>query len=111
MSVLNGARVVLYVTGGIAAYKVSDLASKLTQAGTEVDVVRSRASEDFVGLLTCQALTRRTVYRADDAMTTDSEIAHVRPEIVELLERRGSVRVREVGHERGVRAEVGVDAD
>ena len=78
MSVLNGARVVLYVTGGIAAYKVSDLASKLTQAGTEVDVVLSRAAEDFVGPLTFQALTQRTVYRADDAMTTDSEIAHVR---------------------------------
>ncbi|MDE2769001.1 MAG: bifunctional phosphopantothenoylcysteine decarboxylase/phosphopantothenate--cysteine ligase CoaBC [Chloroflexota bacterium] len=78
MSVLQGARVVLYVTGGIAAYKASDLASKLTQAGTEVDVVLSRAAEDFVGPLTFQALTQRTVYRADDAMTADNEIAHVR---------------------------------
>ncbi len=78
MSVLQGARVVLYVTGGIAAYKASDLASKLTQAGTEVDVVLSRAAEDFVGPLTFQALTQRTVYRADDAMTAENEIAHVR---------------------------------
>lgn len=78
MSVLQGARVVLYVTGGIAAYKVSDLASKLTQAGKEVDVVLSRAAEDFVGPLTFQALTQRTVYRAADAMTADNEIAHVR---------------------------------
>lgn len=78
MSVLDGARVVLYVTGGIAAYKASDLASKLTQAGTEVDVVLSRAAEDFVGPLTFQALTQRTVYRAGDAMTADNEIAHVR---------------------------------
>ncbi len=78
MSVLQGARVVLYVTGGIAAYKASDLASKLTQAGTEVDVVLSRAAEDFVGPLTFQALTQRTAYRADDAMTAHSEIAHVR---------------------------------
>ena len=78
MSVLNGARVVLYVTGGIAAYKVSDLASKLTQAGTEVDVVLSRAAEDFVGPLTFQALTQRTVFRANDAMTADNQIAHVR---------------------------------
>ncbi|MCY3956960.1 MAG: bifunctional phosphopantothenoylcysteine decarboxylase/phosphopantothenate--cysteine ligase CoaBC [Chloroflexi bacterium] len=78
MSVLQGARVVLYVTGGIAAYKASDLASKLTQAGTEVDVVLSRAAEDFVGPLTFQALTQRSVYRAGDAMTADNEIAHVR---------------------------------
>ena len=78
MSVLQGARVVLYVTGGIAAYKASDLASKLTQAGTEVDVVLSRAAEDFVGPLTFQALTQRTVYRSGDAMTAENEIAHVR---------------------------------
>ena len=78
MSVLNGARVVLYVTGGIAAYKASDLASKLTQAGAEVDAVLSRAAADFVGPLTFQALTQRTVYSADAAMTADNEIAHVR---------------------------------
>jgi phosphopantothenoylcysteine decarboxylase/phosphopantothenate--cysteine ligase len=76
--VLKGARVVLYVTGGIAAYKASDLASKLTQAGTEVDTVLSRAAEDFVGPLTFQALTQRAVYRADDGMTVEHEIAHVR---------------------------------
>ncbi len=78
MSVLEGARVVLYVTGGIAAYKVSGLASKLTQAGAEVDAVLSRAAEDFVGPLTFQALTQRTVYSADSAMTAENEIAHVR---------------------------------
>lgn len=78
MSVLEGARVVLYVTGGIAAYKASDLASKLKQAGAEVDAVLSRAAEEFVGPLTFQALTQRAVYSADSAMTADNEIAHVR---------------------------------
>ena len=78
MSVLSGARVVLYVTGGIAAYKASDLASKLTQAGAEVDAVLSRAAADFVGPLTFQALTQRRAYAADAAMTADNEIAHVR---------------------------------
>ena len=78
MSVLNGARVVLYVTGGIAAYKASDLASKLTQAGSKVDAVLSRAAENFVGPLTFQALTQRAVYSADAAMTAEHEIAHVR---------------------------------
>ena len=43
-----------------------------------MDVVLSRAAEDFVGPLTFQALTQRTVYRAGDAMTADNEIAHVR---------------------------------
>ena len=77
MSVLNGAHVVLWVTGSIAAYKASDLASKLTQAGTKVDVILSKAAESFVGALTFEALTHRAVLHADDAMTADHRIAHV----------------------------------
>ena len=77
MSVLDGAHVVLWVTGSIAAYKASDLASKLTQAGTKVDVILSKAAESFVGALTFEALTHRAVLHADDAMTADHRIAHV----------------------------------
>ncbi len=74
---IAGARVVLYVTGGIAAYKAADLASRLTQAGAAVDVVLSRAAEEFVGPLTFEALTQRAVYRADASMTRGHQIAHV----------------------------------
>ena len=77
MSVLDGAHVVLWVTGSIAAYKASDLASKLTQAGANVDVILSKAAEAFVGALTFEALTHRAVLHADDAMTADHRIAHV----------------------------------
>ena len=77
MSVIDGARVVLWVTGSIAAYKASDLASRLTQDGAEVDVILSKAAESFVGALTFEALTRRAVLHADDAMTADHRIAHV----------------------------------
>ena len=77
MSVLDGAHVVLWVTGSVAAYKASDLASKLTQAGANVDVILSKAAEAFVGALTFEALTHRAVLHADDAMTADHRIAHV----------------------------------
>ena len=77
MSVLEGARIVLCVTGSIAAYKASDLASTLQQAGVDVDVVLSRAAESLVGPLTFQALTQRRVYKANDLMTNEHRIAHV----------------------------------
>ena len=77
MSVLEGARVVLCVTGSIAAYKAADLASKLTQAGTAVDVALTDSAEQFTGAVTFEALTQRPVYSGSRAMTVDSRIAHV----------------------------------
>ncbi|MES1259825.1 MAG: flavoprotein, partial [Gemmatimonadota bacterium] len=45
----QGRRVVLGVTGGIAAYKCVLLARELTRRGAEVDVVMSRGAGEFVG--------------------------------------------------------------
>jgi phosphopantothenoylcysteine decarboxylase/phosphopantothenate--cysteine ligase len=58
---LRDKRVVLGVTGGIAAYKVADLASKLVQAGAVVDVIMTQGAQQFVTPLTFQALTKRPV--------------------------------------------------
>lgn len=60
--VVSGKRIVLGVTGGIAAYKVATLASHLTQAGAEVDVVMTQAGQRFVSPLTFHSLTGRPVY-------------------------------------------------
>ena len=54
--------VLLGVTGGIAAYKAADLASKLVQAGAKVTVAMSRAARNFIGATTFEALTGRPVY-------------------------------------------------
>jgi phosphopantothenoylcysteine synthetase/decarboxylase len=56
------ARIVLGVGGSIAAYKACDLASKLVQAGHRLDVVMTRAAEQFVRPLSFSALTHRAVY-------------------------------------------------
>jgi phosphopantothenoylcysteine decarboxylase/phosphopantothenate--cysteine ligase len=58
----DGKRILLGITGGIAAYKVCTLASHLTQAGAQVDVVMTEAATRFVAPLTFEALTGRPVY-------------------------------------------------
>jgi phosphopantothenoylcysteine decarboxylase/phosphopantothenate--cysteine ligase len=78
--VLRDKRILLGVTGGIAAYKVCTLASRLTQAGAQIDVVMTEAATRFVSPLTFQALTGRPVYA--DLWGTPGEglpthIAHV----------------------------------
>ncbi len=58
---LNGRRVVLGVSGGIAAYKSCILARRLTESGAAVDVVLTAAATEFVRPLTFEALTKRPV--------------------------------------------------
>jgi phosphopantothenoylcysteine decarboxylase / phosphopantothenate---cysteine ligase len=58
---LAGKRIALGVCGGIAAYKAADLASKLTQAGAQVDVIMTEPAQRFVTPLTFAALTHREV--------------------------------------------------
>lgn len=62
ISLLKDKRILLGVTGGIAAYKVCTLASHLTQAGAQVDVVMTEAATRFVAPLTFEALTGRPAY-------------------------------------------------
>ena len=59
---LDGARIVLGVSGGIAAYKAADLTSKLVQAGASVHVVMTEGALQFIQPMTFQALTRNPVY-------------------------------------------------
>ena len=52
-------RIVLGVTGSIAAYRAAELASTLTKEGIEVDVVLTDEALRFITALTFTALTRR----------------------------------------------------
>ena len=75
---LAGKRVLLGVTGGIAAYKAADLCSKLVQAGAEVDVILTEAAARFVAPLTFAALSNRPA-RVDMWTSPGGEpIPHVR---------------------------------
>ncbi len=58
---IEGRRVVVGVSGGIACYKSCTLARRLTELGAAVDVVLTAAATEFVRPLTFEALTRRPV--------------------------------------------------
>src|SRR5574339_836714 len=77
MAVLSGRRIILGVTGSIAAYKAADLASKLTQAGSQVDVILSGAAEKFITPLTIQSETGRRAYVDGDLWGNEAHVLHV----------------------------------
>ena len=55
-------QIVLGIGGGIAAYKICELASRLTQDGCDVHVVMTQGAQHFVAPLTFQALTQNPVH-------------------------------------------------
>ena len=69
--------IVLGITGGIAAYKAADLASKLTQAGARVDVVMTESATKLVTPVTFRALTHRPVVTAMFELTPESGITNI----------------------------------
>jgi phosphopantothenoylcysteine decarboxylase / phosphopantothenate---cysteine ligase len=69
--------IVLGVCGGIAAYKVADLASKLTQAGALIDVILTESATKFVGPVTFAAVTGRSTLTNDDLWRHDAHVPHV----------------------------------
>jgi phosphopantothenoylcysteine decarboxylase/phosphopantothenate--cysteine ligase len=75
--VLRDKQIVLGITGGIAAYKAADVASRLVKAGATVDVVMTEAATKFVTPLTFQALTHRPVVTEMFALLRGMEIGHV----------------------------------
>jgi len=75
--ILQDRRILLGVSGSIAAYKSADLASKLTQAGALVDVILTRAAERFVSPMTFQSLTGRRAYTDADLWGQEAHILHV----------------------------------
>ncbi|MCK5645527.1 MAG: bifunctional phosphopantothenoylcysteine decarboxylase/phosphopantothenate--cysteine ligase CoaBC [Anaerolineales bacterium] len=73
----KGRRILLGITGSIAAYKAADLASKLTQAGAQVEVLLSEAAQKFISPLTFQSVTGRRAYTDKDLWSTEAHILHV----------------------------------
>ncbi|MDK9865163.1 MULTISPECIES: bifunctional phosphopantothenoylcysteine decarboxylase/phosphopantothenate--cysteine ligase CoaBC [Staphylococcus] len=70
-------RILLAVTGGIAAYKAIDLTSKLTQADYDVRVMLTDHAQEFVTPLAFQAIGRNPVYTSTFLEQNPEEIQHV----------------------------------
>jgi phosphopantothenoylcysteine decarboxylase/phosphopantothenate--cysteine ligase len=75
--VLQGKRIVLGVTGSIAAFKAVSVASALTQAGALVDVIMTPAATELIRPLSFQAITQRPVSVEMFGMLNQTEISHV----------------------------------
>ncbi|MGP4040351.1 bifunctional phosphopantothenoylcysteine decarboxylase/phosphopantothenate--cysteine ligase CoaBC [Gracilibacillus sp. D59] len=74
---LDGKKVLLGVSGGIAVYKAVALTSKLTQAGADVKVIMTEHAKEFVTPLTFQAISRNPVYTDTFDEKDPTKIAHI----------------------------------
>ena len=77
MNPIQGKRILLGVTGSVAVYKAVDLASKLTQAGAEVDVLLTEAATRFVAPISFQSVTGRAAYTDSDLWGAEAHVLHV----------------------------------
>ena len=70
-------RILLGVTGGIAAYKAAELASRLIKDGYAVDVVMTKNALEFIRPLTFQTLVKGPVYTDSFAPVDDYSVEHI----------------------------------
>jgi len=94
VSALDGRRVLLVVSGGIAAYKSAILVRRLRQAGARVDVVMTASAEKMVGAATFHALSGRPVHTnlwteplAHVELGREADLAIVAPATANILAR------------------------
>ena len=73
MGTLTNKRILLGVTGGIAAYKSADTVRRLRDAGAEVRVIMTSSATEFITPLTLQAVSGHPVHR--HLLDTDAEAA------------------------------------
>jgi phosphopantothenoylcysteine decarboxylase/phosphopantothenate--cysteine ligase len=74
---LENKTVILGITGGIAAYKAADLASKLTQAGARVETIMTEAATKFITALTLRNITGRPVVTDIFEMASEYSEEHI----------------------------------
>ena len=77
MQSLINKKIVLGISGGIAAYKAPELARQLMQEGASVQVVITEAAKQFVTPVTMQALTGNPVYLSQWDSTIPNNMAHI----------------------------------
>jgi phosphopantothenoylcysteine decarboxylase / phosphopantothenate---cysteine ligase len=75
---LQDRRILLVISGGIAAYKSLDLIRRLRERGAQVRAVMTRAAAEFVTPLSVAALSEDKVYTDLFSLTDESEMGHIR---------------------------------
>lgn len=77
MGILNGKKLVLGLSGGIACYKAAELCRALVKAGASVQVVMTEAASAFITPVTMQALSGQAVYQSQWDARQDNNMAHI----------------------------------
>lgn len=77
MENLNGKRILVGVTGGIAAYKMADAVSMLVKTGAQVDVIMTRNATEFITPLTFETLTNRRCIVDTFARDFEFDVKHI----------------------------------
>lgn len=77
MSTLAGKRLLLIISGGIAAYKCLELIRRLRERGASVSAVMTKAAAQFVTPLSVGSLTGEKVYDDLFSLTDETEIGHI----------------------------------
>ena len=77
MNLLHSKRLLLIVTGGVAAYKSPEIVRRLRSEGAEVRVAMTAAAQEFVTELTFQAVSGRDVYTSLFLGETNSGMGHI----------------------------------
>jgi len=76
--VLDGKRILLIVSGGIAAYKCPDLVRRLRERGCQVRCLLTRSGAEFVTALALQSVSEEKVYQELFSLTDENEMGHIR---------------------------------
>lgn len=74
---LNGKKIVLGLSGGVACYKAAELCRALTREGASVHVVMTEAASHFITAVTMQALSGNTVFSDQWDPRVANNMAHI----------------------------------
>ncbi len=74
---LEGRQILLGVSGGIAAYKAADLASRLVKSGALVDVILTENATRFIAPLTFETITKRPCVTSTFSRKESFDVAHI----------------------------------
>jgi len=74
---LNNKTIVLGITGSIAAYKAAEIASRLTQAGSKVNVIMTKEAIQFISPVTLRAVTGSPVVTEMFDLASEFSIEHI----------------------------------
>jgi phosphopantothenoylcysteine decarboxylase / phosphopantothenate---cysteine ligase len=77
MIMMKGKKILLAVTGGIAAYKSAELIRLFIKNDAQVKVLMTKNAQEFITPLTLQTLSGHPVYRETFSLIKDFDIAHI----------------------------------